>query len=580
MKRLFPATAFLIMTGLMLAPTAFAQEYTENWEVSSFHSDITLNKNGIVDIAENIVANFTNEAHRGIARVIPYKYTDGYDARIDFKSATDENGIPWALNVYRSGGYLNIEMTNHEDEYRNDINTFLVNYTAQNVIGFFDDHDELYWNVNGTEWVVPVSNVTAEIHLPVAIKPEDIMLDCFTGIYGAEEKNCTISAKNEKTVVATATRNLSPYENLTIVIGLPKGTFTPPSFLTKLWWFIKDNWGILLGPLTIIIMLYLWHTRGRDEKTARDTVIPHYKPPKGLLPTETGTIIDEKIDPRDITATIIDFAVRGYIRINEIEKKKFLGTEKDYELELIKPYITTKEFETMVLEGLFTQNAIGEKITLSALKNKFYTAIPKIKKNVMNTLIKDGFFPHNPSTVRGIYVGIGVAIIFLSFNFIVAFSISLFIGMLISGAAIAGIGYFLPRKTQKGTETYYVLRGLYEYINTAERDRMKFQEEKNILFEKLLPYAISFGLIKKWAKAFDGILTEPPGWYIPVHPYALTRPFRMAAFADQLSTISTKMTTTLMSRPGSRGGGAWSGGSGFGGGFSGGGFGGGGGRGL
>ncbi|MBD3361037.1 DUF2207 domain-containing protein [Candidatus Peregrinibacteria bacterium] len=593
MKKFFTAAALTVAVSFILSLTASAQdyfndyEYTENWKIQKFHSEIIIQKNGTVDITERIVADFSNEAHRGIARVIPYKYQISgqwhpktYNARLDFKSAVDENGNPWKLNVYKDYGYLNIEMTNHEDEYRNDINNYIINYTADNVISFFENHEEFYWNVNGTEWVVPIDKVSARVHLPDKFDKSEIKLDCFTGTYGSTEKECSYKIEDSKTVSFESLRPFKPYENLTIVIGLPKGSIPPPSPAKKAWWFIRDNWGIIPAPITLIVMLYLWYTRGRDEKIARDTIMPHYKPPKDLKPTETGTIIDEKIHPRDITATIIDFAIKGYIKINEIEKKKLFGKSYDYELVLKKPYKTSKEFEKITLEGIFPSNTKGEKIKISKLKNKFYKNISNIKKKVMKQLIQDNFFPHNPSTIRKIYIGAGITLIFISFQ-IIAFSVALFLGLLLSGITISIVGNFLPRKTKKGTETYYKLRGLYEYIETAEKDRMKFQEEQNILFEKLLPYAISFGLVKKWANAFKGIITRPPTWYHPAHPYTVTRPFRMTAFANSLNSFSNKTTSSLVSRPGGRGGGgAWTGVSGFSGGFSGGGFGGGGGRGL
>lgn len=135
----------------------------------------------------------------------------------------------------------------------------------------------------------------------------------------------------------------------------------------------------------------------------------------------------------------------------------------------------------------------------------------------------------------------------------------------------------MPRKTQKGTETYYELKGLREYIDTAEKDRLKFQAENGILFEKLLPYAISFGLADKWAKAFEGIFQNPPHWYFPLNPHN----FSMIHFGKDLGQFNNSTMRNLVSTPGRKGGGSWSGGSSFGGGgFSGGGFGGGGGRGL
>jgi len=583
----------VIIAILTLNPiSGFAQTdyyYTENWEITDFHSEIYLNEDGTVDITENIQADFTNESHRGIARMIPYLYESDYqdyNARINFKSATNENLEPWSVYDYHENGYLNIEMTTHDDSQITETATFIINYIAENVILHFPDpidnippHDEFYWNVNGTEWVVPIQNTSANVHLPKIFDEEELLIDCFTGGYGENNKDCEYQVIGD-TIRFRATKPFNPYENLTIVVGLPTGTLATPSLAKQAWWFVSANAGLLLAPITLLIMLFLWFVRGRDEKTARDTIMPHYKPPKGLLPTETGTIIDEKLDPRDITATIIDFAIKGFIKIKEIERKKLIGKEKDYVLELIKPYKTDKKFEKEVLKAIFPTNEPGQKKKISALKNKFYTKISTIRSSVMKQLIDDGYFPHNPSTVKTIYTTIGGFILFGGFY--LAFSPGNMIGLIISGLIIIIIGRFMPKKTQKGAETYYQLKGLYEYIDTAEKDRMKFQEEQNILFEKLLPYAMAFGIAKKWAKAFDGLIKEPPAWFSPHRPWS-DHPFTMGYLAGRLDSFGSKFTNNIVTRPGGHGGGggAWSGSSGFGGGgFSGGGFGGGGGRGL
>jgi uncharacterized membrane protein YgcG len=563
---------FLILGVFALSQIA-AFAATEGWEITSFNSDITISPDGTVQITETIVADFANEEHQGIAREIPYEYNSllsSYNAGIEFISTKDGNGNDWDNTVYESNGWLNIEMRNHAGVPDNEKHVYEIMYEADNVIGFFDTHDEFYWNVNGTDWPVATNKVTATVHLPQPIDKADLKVDCFTGAWRSSERDCQWTIHDSETITFAATRNFDAYENLSIVLGMPEGTIPPPSGKET---FMDDF--IKYSPLSIpfivlIIMFNLWHKKGRDDQTVRDTVIPHYKPPKGLSPTETGTLIDEKLDPKDITATIIDYAVRGYIRINEIKK--------GHELELIKPYSTNKPFEALILNAIFDNNAAGEKKLISELKNKFYKEVSKIRKEIMSQLIKDNYFPHNPKTIRTIYIGVGVAIITISASIFPAISPLAAILGSISGAIVAIFGNFMPRKTTKGTETYYVLKGLYEYIDTAEKDRMKFQEDNNIMFEKLLPYAMSFGLIKKWSKAFDGIIKDPPSWYHPYHGWGHS-PFKMTAFANDLNGIGNTLTKNISSRPGGKGG-AWSGGSGFSGGFSGGGFGGGGGHGL
>lgn len=561
--------------------------YVENWEITDFHSDIQLEKNGTVKITEIINADFTNEAHRGFLRQIPYKYYntwyDSYDAKLNFIKATNEKGEVWKTRAYKEYEYLNIEILTQDDSQLFGPANYFISYEGKNVIGRFEDHEEFYWNINGTEWPVSSGIVSATVSLPKQLDEKDIQADCFTGEYGFKEKNCSWEIIGGKRVKFTTTKELKAYENLSIVIGMPKGTIDPLPLYTRIFWAILEYAQIGIIPGTFIFMFILWYKRGRDDQSVPDTIMPHYKAPKDLSPTETGTLIDERINTKDISATIIDFAIKGYIKINEIDK--------DFELELLKPYKTEKEFEELIMKGIFTNNAKGEKILISSLNNKFYTHIPAINKSVMKEMEKNDFFTKDPSKVRSFYTTIGSTILGIQFFIAGLLNPITFFSLIGAGIIIIIFGQFMGQKTKKGTKAYYQLKGLYEYINTAEKDRLKFQEENNIMFEKLLPYAMAFGIAKKWAKAFDGIITTPPTWYNSNHRWDSATPFRMTYLSSQLGNLGNKFSNYAVSKPQSTsrgsgwrsgGGGSWSGGSGFssGGGFSGGGFGGGGGRGL
>jgi len=577
--------------------TATAQG--QSWDIPKFNSDITINQSGKVDVTETIVADFTNEPSHGIYRIIPYEYVDennkvSYTVDLNFISAQNEKGSSYGIQKTNENGYLNVRLGD-ADVMLNALTTYVLKYDAMGVIGFFDEakakqentfpHDEFFWNVNGTEWEVPMMEVTATVHLPKSFNESDLKFGCITGIYGATENDCEYKLIDGQTVEFKATRPLAATENLSILIGMPVGTIAPPpppsmmqSTALLIFGLIAIFGGLIFPIITLIVMIILWYKYGRDDQSVPDTIMPIYEVPDKLTPTEAGVIIDENLDPQDITATIVDFAVRGYIKINELEEDGILwGKNYDYELELIKPYENVKEFEKKILHGIFSENKVGEKKKISKLKNTFYTNLDGIQKETMNEVVTGGYFPKDPSSVRMKYGAIGGFACFAGFFLGGAILPSLWIGFVLSGIIIIFIGRKMPHRTTKGTETLYKLKGLHEYINTAEVDRMKFQEKNNILFEKLLPYAMAFGLIEKWSKAFDGLIKNPPNWYNSRRPW--DNGFTMLYFADRLSHISNDLSTNMASRPGSKGGhGSWGGGSGFsGGGFSGGGFGGGGG---
>lgn len=542
-----------------------ALAYTEAWEIDRFHSEIIIRPDGDVYVTETIEADFTNEAHRGLQRQIPFDYVGGYNTQLEFLRA--EGG--WKTETFEDSGYFILQMTTQDDSQLTGPATFTYKYILKNAILDQKDFQEFYWNVNGTDWPVKINQIETDIRIEVKNLPTNLELICFTGIYGSQDQNCQFS-QNAENLKFTTTKPLAEYEGLTLGIKLPPGSITLPTLAEKILWFLLDNIILMIPLLTFIIMLSLYLKYGRDEKTLKDTIIPHYTPPKNLLPGETGTIIDEKLDPRDISATIIDYAIKGFIDIKEIE-------EKDHQLTLKKPYSENKAYETVILKALFPENTAGETIKISSLKNKFYKNLTEIDKEIMKELVTQGYFPTSPSKTRAKYIGVGSVILFISI-YLIQFIFIPGLSLMTTSLIIIAFGYFMPRKTQKGKETYYELKGLYEYIDTAEKDRLKFQEDQGILFEKLLPYAMSFGLASKWAKAWSGILISNPNWYHPLNGAA----FDMIYFSNSLNNFSNSMLTNLSSRPGGQGStGGWSGGSSFsGGGFSGGGFGGGGGRGL
>jgi uncharacterized membrane protein YgcG len=567
----------------------FANPYTENWEITSFNSDITINEDGSLNIVENIATDFTNEAHRGLERSIPFSYTSNRSVELEFVSATDEKGESWDNEVFKENGYFVAQMRDTKNEEMTGNANFILSYQARNIFNFFDTHDELYWNINGTQWPVSTQSANAIVHLPKSFKESELQFKCITGTYGEDETNCKFRILDDQTVEFVSTTSFLPYRGHTFVLGLPKGTITPPTTAEQIWMWLKNNPTVFLPFISFIIMFSLWHYKGRDEKTLKTTVIPHYKAPKNLSPTEVGTIIDEKLDPRDITATILDLAIRGYLKIHEVEKKGLFRESTDFEIEMIKPFKGGRAFEKYIFNGLFANNEKGKRIPISKLKNEFYRRVPRIRKLIMKDLIKGKYFPHNPATIRGIYMGVAVGIPTVAYNllgYLQAMSMGftgenvavMTISYLLTTAIVGGFGNYMPRKTKLGAETYYELKGLYEYINTAEKDRMKFQAKNNILFEKLLPYAMAFGLVEKWTKSFSGLIKTDPSWY---QSSSHLNSFDMIHFSRSIHRMTKNLTSNIRSQPGSRGGqGGWSGGSGFSGGFSGGGFGGGGGRGL
>lgn len=596
MKNIF-RTQLLLVLLLAAASPVFAQftpeakpatPYTsespkteyEEWYIPSFDVKITVDKNSILHVSEKIVADFTKLPSRGIFRTIPVEYFppkgDKIKTHLKIRSVTDKKGEKRTYEVLRNDeppGTITIRIGD-PDIYLDTVETYVIDYDMIGVPLKYPDHDEVYWNVTGNDWDTAILKTSATVLLPEESNPRAIKTLCYTGTYGSSQQNCTSKIASNKEFTFTATQPLDAFEGLTIVAGFEKGIIGDLPLSLKLYYLLLDNWGYLI-PLIVFIFLFIkWYRVGRDPKAEKGTIIPQYKPPRDMSAIEVGIITDDTVNPSDVSAELINLATKNYLKIEEIREKDE-KEPKDYKFILEKTFEndqTLKDFQKEILRSVFSEDKLGKEVPLSSLEYKFYQKIEVIKKMVYSHLIKENIYPHNPEKIRKVYYSIAGVL-----AFIILFLMGLWaaenlehvgIGLALSAIIIAIFGRIMPRKTVKGINTLYEIKGLEEYIVTAEKDRIKFQEDHGILFEKLLPYALCLGIAAKWAKAFEGIYDRPPSWYS-----GRFDTFNTYYFTNRISRLLISANSTFASAPRSRGGG----GSGFGGGFSGGGFGGGGG---
>lgn len=550
-----------ILSFLLLSLPGIAEE------IKNFHSNIYIKKDGTILVQENIEYDFGNALRHGIYRDIPYRYSSGltkYSVRLNVEDVTNFNDEPYIYEVSQSGGWANIRIGD-PDRKISGLHNYRIEYSVIGAIGFFEDHDELYWNVTGDEWRIPILSASADIFFDEEIS-EGVMAACYTGAYGSTEQNCTDQIGGSGVEFSTI-GTLNGGEGLTIVVGVPKGIIEEPSSTSKALWFLYDNWAFSLPFITFFAMFYFWRTKGKDPE-GRGVLAVKYEPPENLSPAEVGTLIDERVNIIDITSTVIDLAVRGYLKIEELKTTTFyFFTNIDYKLiRTEKSDEDLKSYEEQVLSGIFSGK---ESKKVSELRNKFYTKLPAIKKALYKELVGKRYFPTNPENVRSIYKWIGIGSMILGFFLLALFPVGLCIGL--SGLIILIFSRYMPRKTKKGTLKNEELLGFREFIDRAEKDRIeRLAKEDPTLFDRVLPYALVFGLEDKWAGAFKNMYKDPPNWY---HSSNYGNVFSPNIFVNDIGRSLGVMNRSLSSTP------RRSGGSGFssGGGFSGGGGGGGGG---
>ncbi len=430
------------------------------------------------------------------------------------------------------------------------------------------------WNATGNEWDVPITASTTTVTLPTALPDSAVTYDAWTGVYGATGKDFAVRRVDDRTI-EYATGALRPREGITVELSMPATAVALPGWGARLWWILTDNLAYAVFLVVLGGCFLYWYRRGRDVP-GWGSIVVQYEPPDGLGPAEVGTLADEQVNMQDVSAILVDLAVRGYLEIEDISEKKIIFTSEDYRFTKKREPLDLKKYEIALFDGVFKT---GDTRKLSDLKQKFSGTVATIRKQVYQHLTTHGYFDGNPDTIRSVFAAVaffltagllaGVAF-FQVATIGTVYAVPLVVAGILSLVVIVVFSRIVPRKTRKGRIAWEKIRGLEEYMRRAEQRELEEQERRNI-FERLLPHAIALGLVDRWATAFEGLYQSPPNWYRTRHDGAFT----MAVFAHSLNHSVNTMNTSLAAQPRSSGGGS-SGGFG-GGGSSGGGFGGGGG---
>ena len=566
-----PLLCFLTVSQLLPAAA-------RSFVLSRFDVELQVLSGGDLLVTETVSPRFEG-AWNGIERLIPVEYRTpqgfNYSLLLDRVTVTDEQGTPLTFESSRERHYRNLKIwiPGATDATR----TFVLKYRVRNGLKFFEDHDELYWNVTGDEWDVPIEQASARIILPP--QTTGIRAQAFTGAYGAREEAATVEVVGAG-VRMTMTRALGFREGLTAVVGWGKGIVAAPTAVDRTRTFLVSNWALGIPLFVFIVMYRLWATRGRDPRLRPITVL--YEPPDRLTPAEAGTLVDESPDTRDLTATVVDLAVRGYLRIAEQKSEHLFGlwSSTDYRFHRTKPsreWTTLPVYERLLLEALFKDSTTDD-VSLSSLENRFYRSLPPIQDAIFESLQRRKYYTQRPDRVKQGYLIGGIVL-----GMLLTFALSAladrwglapltFLGAgALSGLIVVGFGRIMPARTLQGSRALEGVLGFEEFLTRVEADRFDRVIKTPELFEKFLPYAMALGVEKNWAGAFESIVTTAPAWY----QGADIAQFNTRGFTSRMGDMAARTGTTMTSAPRS------SGGSGFSGrGASGGGFGGGGGRGF
>lgn len=590
MKSIFFTSLFLILSSLfciLSASEVKAQTFDEEYAIRNFTSDINIEKDTTLNVSEAIEVFFPDSRH-GIYRTIPVVYNvRGKTLRADLEVVSVENGKGQKFKYEVSRLYQSIKIKiGDPDQIISGPVTYVIKYRISDIVKRYEDYDEIYWNVTGSQWDTEIKNAKVNVDSDYA---NITKIDCFSGVFGGSDRFCE-SAFAANSASFRSTTKLGPGRDFTIVIALDKNNrLTFPGPVKNLFTLLRDNWGFAVSVFPLLFFSYYWLKKGRDQKYLSDNIyyLPKdqkeiiapllkreflptvYSPINEITPSQAGTIIDEKVDIDDVIAEILELARLGYIKIAKIETKKIFGEKIDYMFtKQKKDLLALADFQLYLFNGIFKGKL--DSTTLSSLKNTFYTTLSGFKDRLYVSL-KDKVFDGRPDAIKGFSIGKFVIIELICFVVLTSFSSAtgnsfpLFAQFIFSIPTLI-FAINMPRRTAWGYSLYRQIKGL-EYYLAKGKWRLEIAE-KHQFFGEMLPLAVALGIVNKFSGDMKELGIKPPEYFSGV---------TAGSMASDLGNFRTTTASTFTSNPSNSGSSSWTGGSGFSGGSSGGGSGGGGG---
>lgn len=577
--RRFVATlvvSLLMLLGLALPTHAIGRQ------INSLDQQVTISKDGVANITETIDYDFTTTPRHGIERYyeLSSKNPNGKYYNLNFKLINitqDGQTAQYSDSTKDSAYYIKVGDANTTIT---GVHRYVITYKVWPVVRQDPDGDFINYDVTGNDWSVPIAKATATVTLPTGVSATQTR--CYTGANGSTAQDCVISASGS-TVIASTTTELNPSEGFTMNILAPAGSFTnyltpsdkpaDPGLVAALWLYgIGISLSLFIIGIGVVIRLIKWLIKRSAEKD--ETIIAQYEAPDGLLPAEMGVLEDMKLSMVEVTATIIDLAVKGYIKIRRIKDSK------DYEFVILKQDFASLQDYEQDLMNLFNGAATDSKkervaqvksldrSTASSTINQVYDKIDTRLRG------KDYYKKKISGTAKGAGA---VVVIFLAFiiPFIFGFLVILWLVLPIVSIVIAVVIARTPgHLTKAGYDEWAKVEGLKLFLTVTEKDRLKFSDapSKNPkLFSKLLPAAIALRVEKEWAKQFEGMdLQGKLDWYDDYNPISSIYIASMLndSFSSSLASSFAPPASSggVGSSSGDFGGGGFSGGGSFGGG--------------
>ncbi len=567
-----PGRNWLALLGLLLLALCGAGPQAAEL-IRSYHSDIRVQADAEVVVTETIRVQADGaQIRRGIYRDIPTDYQDRYGNRYRVRLEVldvQRDGRPEPYLTQRQGNGVRIYVGDQDVYLEPGEYEYRIRYRSNRQLGFFDRHDELYWNVTGNGWDFAIEQASARVLLPAGIPVPSIQVEAYTGPQDANGQDYEAQVEANGDAVFRTTRPLAARAGLTIVVTWPKGHVRAPTETQRIGYFLGDNRDALVGGSGLLLLfgyyLVTWFKVGRDP--APGPLVPRYEPPRAYSPAALRFVRRMGYDHKTFATALVNLAVRGLLRITEEPAGEFVlalsGT----------PLSPPAPGEKALVTALFGAGAKRGRVALQQSNHNLIDQALKAHRRALKLDLEKTYFLTNaiyllpgilasgavlaftvlalPDDAQretaGFLViwltGWSIAVLFLVRKVITAWRAPRGLGQAVSASLFAlpflafelfGIGtlaiagspalvltllglvavnyafyHWLKAPTLLGRRLLDEVAGFQEYLALAEQDELEFKhppQKTPELFERYLPYALALDVEQAWAARFAAVL--------------------------------------------------------------------------